>query len=85
MQVLILNQHYYKNVKRLKLKTKLFQLSSGNIKLLSLDDNKLHSRYLCQKHFSTDSFMNMTCKKLTPLAIPYKFNDINDLPTSSSE
>ena len=44
------------------------------------DENKLHSRYLCQEHFSTDSFMNMTCKKLTPLAIPYIFNDINYQP-----
>jgi hypothetical protein len=75
---------YYK-CKNVKIKTKIISTIPGNIKLLSLNDNKLHSRYLCQEHLSTDSFMNMTCKKLTPLAIPYNFNDINDQPTSSSE
>lgn len=57
---------------------------SGNLKLLSLDDSKIYNRYLCQEHFSPDSFMNAAnMTKLKPTAIPYKFND-NEKPSTSS-
>lgn len=78
MQVIL---KFYKNLNFFKIKIVIIQ-TTGNIKLLSLGENKLYSRYLCQEHFPAYSLMNMTCKNSTLQAIPYKFSDVDDQPTS---
>lgn len=56
--------------------------------LLSLDVEKLYSRYLCQEHFSPDDFIyayDKKKKKLKPKAVPFKFNSVvENQPSTSS-
>uniref|UniRef100_A0A2S2PQL0 THAP-type domain-containing protein n=1 Tax=Schizaphis graminum TaxID=13262 RepID=A0A2S2PQL0_SCHGA len=59
-------------------------INSGNVNLLSLDKTQLYNRYICQEHFSPDSFMNTSNKNLKPTAIPYKHNSEQAGPSTSS-
>lgn len=43
--------------------------------MLSLDNTKFYNRYLCQEHFSVDSFTNADMVNLKQIAISYKFDD----------
>lgn len=58
----------------------------GNISLLTLEHEKLHSRYICQEHFSPDDFMFMydKKKKLKPQAVPFKYNSVTEDQPSTS-
>lgn len=67
---------FYKNLNFFKIKIIIIQ-TTENIKFLSLGENKLYNRFLCQENFPAYSFMNMTCKNLTPQVILYKFNDVD--------
>ncbi|XP_060845172.1 uncharacterized protein LOC132924740 [Rhopalosiphum padi] len=61
-------------------------INSGNVSLLSLDVEKLYSRYICQEHFSPDDFIYMydKKKKLKPKAVPFKFNSLDENQPSMS-
>lgn len=59
-------------------------LSIGNVHLFSLDKNKLHTRYICQEHFSPESFLNNNKSRLiNNTAVPYKYYT-NEQPSTSS-
>lgn len=47
---------------------------SGNTSLLYIEKEKLHSKYLCNKHFTSDSFVDPVMKRrLYPTATPHRF------------
>jgi hypothetical protein len=48
--------------------------STENSSLFSIEQEKLHNRYICQEHFPPESFTNIFNKiRLVSTAIPYKY------------
>lgn len=59
---------------------------SGNTSLLYIDKEKLHSKYLCNKHFTNDSFVDPVMKRrLYPTATPHRFEMENPETPSTSK
>ncbi|KAL4126306.1 hypothetical protein QTP88_010528 [Uroleucon formosanum] len=53
--------------------SEIWAINSGNVSLLSLDVEKLYSRYLCQEHFSPEDFIYMYDKKKVNIIITEKY------------
>jgi hypothetical protein len=57
---------------------------AGNTSLFSVEQEKLHNRYICQEHFPPESFTNVFSKnRLISTAIPYKYQ-FEEQPSTSS-
>ena len=52
--------------------------------MLALDVDRLHIKDLCQEHFSANCFMNHHKKRLTPTAVPYRYDAPSEEEPSTS-